>query len=85
MAAQAQQRGSAIDQSLPASSIVNIDAARIEQVLPDLVQNALVFTPSGGRVNNLALSRRPIMCDSGCATLALVLGRTIYHISSSAS
>ena len=51
MAAQAQQRGSAIDQSLPASlPIVNIDAARIEQVLLNLVQNALVFTPSGGRV-----------------------------------
>jgi hypothetical protein len=51
MAAQAQQRGSTIDLELPVNlPIVTIDAARIEQVLLNLLQNALTFTPRGGRI-----------------------------------
>ena len=51
MAAQAQQRGSMIDLAVPAGlPFVNIDAARIEQVLLNLLQNALTFTPRGGRI-----------------------------------
>jgi len=51
MAAQAQPRGSTIDLELPVNlPIVTIDAARIEQVLLNLLQNALTFTPRGGRI-----------------------------------
>lgn len=51
MAAQAQQRGSTINLELPAHlPVVTIDTARIEQVLLNLLQNALTFTPRGGRI-----------------------------------
>jgi len=51
MTAQAQQHGSAIDLVLPVSlPILNIDAPQIEQVLLNLLQNALTFTPPGGTI-----------------------------------
>jgi two-component system phosphate regulon sensor histidine kinase PhoR len=51
MAAQAQQRGDRIDLELPMDlPVLNIDPARIEHVLLNLLQNALTFTPRGGRI-----------------------------------
>jgi two-component system, OmpR family, phosphate regulon sensor histidine kinase PhoR len=51
MTAQAQQRDVPIELALPANlPVVNVDAARIEQVLLNLLQNALTFTPRGGRI-----------------------------------
>jgi two-component system phosphate regulon sensor histidine kinase PhoR len=51
MAAQAQQRGCVIEVALPADlPMLNIDQAQIEQVLLNLLQNALIFTPRGGRI-----------------------------------
>ena len=51
MAAQAEQRGITLDLVLPEAPIsVHADAGRIEQVLLNLLQNALTFTPRGGRV-----------------------------------
>jgi two-component system phosphate regulon sensor histidine kinase PhoR len=51
MAAQAQQRGDIIDLELPIElPVLHIDGARIEQVLLNLLQNALTFTPHGGRI-----------------------------------
>jgi two-component system, OmpR family, phosphate regulon sensor histidine kinase PhoR len=51
MAAQSQQRGDTIDLALPMRlPVLNIDGARIEQVLLNLLQNALSFTPRGGRI-----------------------------------
>ncbi len=51
MTAQAQQRGDTIDLVLPDQlPLLTIDAARIEQVLLNLLQNALTWTPRGGRI-----------------------------------
>jgi len=51
MAAQAQQRGDIIDLELPVElPVLHIDGARIEQVLLNLLQNALTFTPRSGRI-----------------------------------
>jgi len=51
MAAQAQQRGCTIDLALPAKlPVLTIDATQIEQVLLNLLQNALTFTPPGGTI-----------------------------------
>jgi two-component system, OmpR family, sensor kinase len=49
---QAQQRGVAIDLAVGkhAKSLVRADIALIERVLQNLVDNALRYTPSGGRV-----------------------------------
>jgi two-component system phosphate regulon sensor histidine kinase PhoR len=59
MEAQARSRGSTIDLALPeALPAVNADAARIEQALLNLVQNALAFTPRGGRIT-LGAEARP--------------------------
>jgi two-component system phosphate regulon sensor histidine kinase PhoR len=51
MADQARQRGVTIDLELPADlPALRVDAARIGQVLLNLLQNALAFTPRGGRI-----------------------------------
>jgi two-component system phosphate regulon sensor histidine kinase PhoR len=51
MAAQAEQRGIKVALALPEALLsVNVDAGRIEQVLLNLLQNALAFTPRGGQV-----------------------------------
>lgn len=49
MAAQAQLRGVAIELTLPAAlPLLQLDGARIEQALLNLIQNALAFTPRAG-------------------------------------
>jgi two-component system phosphate regulon sensor histidine kinase PhoR len=51
MTVQAEQRGAALELALPqALPPLTIDGARIEQVLLNLIQNALAFTPRGGAV-----------------------------------
>jgi two-component system phosphate regulon sensor histidine kinase PhoR len=51
MAAQARQRGSTIDLSLPANlPVMHVDGPRIGQVLLNLLQNALMYTPRGGQI-----------------------------------
>jgi two-component system phosphate regulon sensor histidine kinase PhoR len=51
MEAQAEQREITIDVIVPATMpTVMIDGPRIEQVLLNLLQNALTFTPRGGRI-----------------------------------
>jgi two-component system sensor histidine kinase BaeS len=50
-APQAQARGISLETALPAESVVaRVDRARIEQVLGNLLSNALKFIPDGGRV-----------------------------------
>ena len=49
--AAAQQRGMALDVALPSESAwVHADAARLEQILHNLLANALRHTPPGGRI-----------------------------------
>jgi two-component system, OmpR family, phosphate regulon sensor histidine kinase PhoR len=51
MAAQAQARGVAIELTLPAAlPSIQLDGAQIEQVLLNLIQNALTFTPRDGTI-----------------------------------
>jgi len=46
----AQEKGLALALDVPAAAQVYADAAMLERVLDNLVQNAIKFTPSGGRV-----------------------------------
>ncbi|MBX0327723.1 HAMP domain-containing protein [Oscillochloris sp. ZM17-4] len=60
MAAQAAQRAIALRTELPPSlPAISVDPGRIEQVLLNLLQNALAFTPAGGSVTVRAAQDGP--------------------------
>ncbi|MGH2349469.1 MAG: two-component system histidine kinase PnpS [bacterium] len=46
-----------LDQTAPPGIIVNADSDRLEQVLTNLIDNALKYTPSGGRISVAVAAR----------------------------
>lgn len=65
----AEDKGVAIKAALPDACPIRMDPRRIRQVVANLVDNALKFTPSGGRVDITAVTEgggaRVIVADTG--------------------
>lgn len=83
--AKAQEQGVALDVSAPSPVQAVADASRINQVLFNLVHNALKFTPRGGRVTMRVAREGPLavieVADTGLGLTAEQQGRMFQPFS----
>ena len=69
----------------PEDTVVFCDREAVSQILSNLLDNAIKYTPAGGRITVGAERRRGLMVNSSCAIPASGSRRTTCRASSSAS
>jgi two-component system phosphate regulon sensor histidine kinase PhoR len=81
----ASERQTALVVDVPDRLEAHADAKALDQVLVNLVQNAVKYSPPGSRVEVIAHAARATRCASRCATTARAFRQSIGRGSSSAS